>query len=153
MDQALNSMATQPNQILTLYVDDKPFALSVDEIQDVLVTPKITNVPLSGEAVIGLLNLRGRIVTALDLGFLLGLRPTVTQESNMSIIMESQGDLFSIVVDRVGEVLDFQKENFNKSPSNLDEKWRNLSNGIYNQKDNLFILLNEEKLCQSSFSS
>ena len=65
----------------------------------------------------------------------------------MSIIIEYQGDLFSIVVDKIGEVVEFQKDNFNRSPANLDECWRNLSSGVYNHNKTLFVTLNEEKIC------
>lgn len=144
----LNNLIIQPNQLLTLYVDNQPFALNVADIQDVLVTPTVTLVPLSDEVVLGLINLRGRIVTALDLGVRLGLRPSGAQEGNMSVIVESNEELFSIVADRIGEVVEFQENEFIKNPPNLDERWKNLSSGVYKHNDILYVILSEEKICE-----
>jgi purine-binding chemotaxis protein CheW len=107
------------------------FGIEVGHVRDVLVPPRMTRVPLAGADVAGLLNLRGRIVVALDLRTRLGLPPAAPDAPRMSVVVEHQGELYSLLVDGVVEVLRLDGDTIEPNPETLDPAWRGLSVGIY----------------------
>lgn len=123
-------------------VHDHHFCLNVDQVQDVLMTPTLTNVPLSPPHICGLMNLRGRVVTAIDMGVKLGVSPIVQKDNKgMSVISEIDGELYGLIFSEVGEVLSFSKKQIDTNPSNIDVMWRDFSHGISMYEDTLIVLL------------
>lgn len=133
-------------QLLEKYVHVKVhqhhFCIGVDQVQDVLVTPTLTNVPLSSAEISGLMNLRGRVVTGIDMGVMLGLAPVVRDKNRgMSVITEANGELYGLIFSEVGEVLNFTKLQIDQNQSNIDPKWRDFSLGISMMENTLIVLI------------
>jgi len=126
---------------LTLTVAGQPCALPVLAVRDVLAAQAITRIPLAPPEVAGSLNLRGRIVTAIDLRRRLGLPPRLPGEPEMSVVVEHQGELYSLLADAVGEVIPLPREGFAPNPPTLDPLWREISRGVYREDGRLLVVL------------
>ena len=134
-------------EFVTLMVCDQVCGIDVLKVQDVLGPQKITPVPLADAEVAGLLNLRGRIVTAIDLRRRLGLESRSPEEgAGMSVVVEHDSELYSLIVDSVGEVLRLPADEFERNPATLDPLWRKYSEGVYRLKEGLLVVLNGEIL-------
>lgn len=136
---------------LIIYLADQIFGIPVLHIQDVLSQQKVTKVPLAPPEVAGSLNLRGRIVTAIDVRCRLGLPKEDVQEEEeknkrMSVVVEHNDELYSLIIDRVGDVISLKNEDFKDSPPTMDQLWRSISNGIYRMDEQLLVILDVSKL-------
>ena len=139
----------EQSEFLTVLIDDQTFGIPALKIQDVLGAQKVTRIPLSSPEISGLLNLRGRIVTAINLRRRLGVEPLPEDKSPMSVVVEHKGELYSLVVDSVGEVLSLEEKDFEKTPVTLQEEWREISSGVYRLKESLLIVLDVAALLDS----
>ncbi len=140
-------------EFVTLKLAHQLLGIPVLSVQDVLKPHKITPTPLAPDWVEGVLNLRGKIVTAIDMRRRLGLPPRQSSAGfGMSIVIEYQGEPYSLLIDSVCEVLALDDENFEKNPVTLDSRWRQASAGIYQLKDELLIILDVERLLDLDFS-
>lgn len=129
-------------EFLTIMIADQIFGIPILQVQDVLGPQKVTRVPLAPRAIAGSLNLRGRIVTAIDVRACLGMPPMEkTGKHEMSVVVEYSGELYSLMIDRVGDVLSLPARDFEKSPPTLDPQWRSVCSGIYRLKDSLLVVL------------
>jgi purine-binding chemotaxis protein CheW len=128
-------------EFLTMIVGGQLFGIPVLQVQDVLGERKVTRVPLAPKEIAGSLNLRGRIVTAITMRHKLRMPPLEEGKKTMYIVVEHQGDLYSLIVDTVGEVLALPDKYFEKTLATLDPAWRDLSLGIYRLKDQLLVIL------------
>ncbi|MDE2030424.1 MAG: chemotaxis protein CheW [Alphaproteobacteria bacterium] len=127
---------------VTMFVAGQMFGIPVLQVQDVLGQQRIAHVPLAPTEVLGSLNLRGRIVTALDARLRLGLPAREGgEEESMSVVVECGDELYSIVVDKVGEVMSLPAADYERNPSTLDSRWAEVSDGIYRLKDTLLVVL------------
>jgi purine-binding chemotaxis protein CheW len=136
-------------EFLTITIANQIFGIPVLQVQDVLGEQKVTRVPLAPAAIGGSLNLRGRIVTAIDVRTCLGLPPNEQASGqNMSVVVEHGGELYSLMIDKVGDVLSLPAKDFESNPATLDPKWRNISQGIYRLKDSLLVVLDVPGLLQ-----
>ena len=133
------------NDFVTMTVANQLFGIPVLSVHDVLGPQKITKVPLSRPEVAGVLNLRGRIVTAINIRRRLGL-PDEGKQSGMSIAVEYNGEPYSLLIDKIGEVLSVSPSTFEQNPVTLDPCWREVSIGIYRLEDGLLVILDVEKL-------
>ena len=132
--------ATQ-GMFVTMTVAGQLFGIPVLKVQDVLGAQRIAHVPLAPSEVLGSLNLRGRIVTAVDVRTRLGLEPTVDKMQSMSVVVEHEGELYSLVVDKVGEVMSLAAADYERNPATLDARWQDVSSGIYRLDGTLLIVL------------
>ncbi len=132
---------------LTIWIAEQIFGIPILQVQDVLGEQTVTKIPLSPPAVAGSLNLRGRIVTAINVRACLGLSPNQNSaKTDMSVVVENAGELYSLMIDKVGDVLSLSANDFEKTPSTLDPKWQDISAGIYRLKDRLLVVLDVPKL-------
>ncbi len=138
-------LATQ-NMYVTMSIANQMFGVPVLKVQDVLGPQNIARVPLAPPEILGSLNLRGRIVTAVDVRIRLGLPPRPANEQGMSVVVEHNLELYSLIVDKVGEVLSLVDADFEKNPATLDSRWQEVSDGIFRLKDTLLIVLNVPRL-------
>ena len=122
------------------------FGIPVLAVQDVLASQRITRNPLAPAEVAGSLNLRGRIVTAIDFRRRLGLGPAPDDTAGMSIVVEHEGELYSLLVDSVGEVLHLPTGSFERNPTTLDSLWRQVSDGIFRLDEELLIVVDIARL-------
>ena len=136
----------ESREFVTIYVGNQLCGIPVLKVRDVLGPQKITRVPLAPPEVAGLLNLRGRIVTAIDLRRRLGLEPRPAEDKGMSVVVEQRGELYSLMVDSVGEVLNLPEAAFERNPATLDPRWRRFSEGVYRLKEGLLVVLNGDSL-------
>lgn len=131
---------------VTFTIAGQLFGVPVLAVQDVLRPQAITRIPMAPKEILGSLNLRGRIVTVVDTRHRLGLPKAESNELPMSIVVPHGDDLFSLAVDRVGEVLSLSSENFEPNPATLDPAWREVANGIYRLKDELLVVIDVGRL-------
>jgi purine-binding chemotaxis protein CheW len=134
---------------VTMMVSGQLFGIPVLEVHDVFVPTKLAHVPMAPPEIAGVLNLRGRIVTAIDLRQKLGYTTRPEGEKCMAIVIEHFGEPYSLLVDSVGEVLRLEAALFEKNPSNLDPKLQEISEGIYRLDANLLVVLQLNKIIQS----
>jgi purine-binding chemotaxis protein CheW len=110
-------------------------------VRDVLRPPAIAPIPLAPAAVEGAMNLRGRIVTAVDLRRRLGLPARAADIHAISIVVEHGGELYGLLADRVGEVAQFDAADRATNPPTLDASWRDISRGVHRHGESLLIVL------------
>lgn len=134
-------------EFVTMFIEGQMFGIPVLMVQDVLGPQKITRIPLAPPEVAGSLNLRGRIVTAIDVRLRLRL-PAHNEESGdaMSVVVDMRGELYSLRVDSVGEVLSLPAAKFERNPPTLDPLWREFSTGIYRLENKLLVVLDVPRL-------
>jgi purine-binding chemotaxis protein CheW len=141
-------------QYCTFYVDELLVGIEVEKVQEVLRFPEMTPVPLAPGPVRGLINLRGQIVTAIDLRRRINLPPRENDNEAMNIILRNEGGTLSFLVDRVGDVIEVSESDFEEPPENLKGASRKLIRGAYKLKDRLMLVLDTENTldisaCQS----
>lgn len=127
-------------EFLTFSVDGQLLGIPVLQVQDVLARQKVTRVPLAPPEVEGSLNLRGRIVTAINLRKRLGIDGEQPPKT-MSIVVEHRGDLYSLTVDSVGDVLGLPVASAEPPPATLEPLWRLHASEIYRLQDRLLVIL------------
>lgn len=135
-------------EYLTILVDDQKFGIPVLQIQDVLREQKVTRIPLASPEVAGSLNLRGRIVTAIDVRKRLNVVPKPGSRS-MSVVVEYNQELYSLIIDKVGDVLTLNQDRIEKNPGTLDSKWRDISDGVCQLDSELLIIMDVPRLLDS----
>jgi purine-binding chemotaxis protein CheW len=134
-------------EYVTMFIEGQMFGIPVLSVQDVLGPQKITRIPLAPPEVAGSLNLRGRIVTAIDVRMRLALKSRGgARGEGMSVVVDMRGELYSLMVDSVGEVLSLPAAKFERNPPTLDPLWREFSNGIYRLADKLLVVLDVPRL-------
>ena len=131
---------------LTLTVAEQLCGVPVLAVRDVLGHQTITRIPLAPPEVAGSLNLRGRIVTAVDLRRRLNLPPREAEAKAMSVVVERDNELYSLLADSVGEVLPLPLAQRAANPPTLDPLWREVSTGVHRLGERLVILLDVERI-------
>ncbi|MBT3238874.1 MAG: chemotaxis protein CheW [Rhodospirillaceae bacterium] len=126
---------------VTFYIKGQMFGIPVLQVQDILVPDRIASVPLAPPEVKGSINLRGRIVTVVDVRVRLGLDKRDDDGVSMGVTIEQQNELYTLLVDKVGDVIGLSKEYYENSPSTLDPLWREFASGVYRLDDKLLVVL------------
>ncbi|MCL2473594.1 MAG: chemotaxis protein CheW [Alphaproteobacteria bacterium] len=142
----MSAGVSDTDMFVTMSIANQRFGIPVLKVRDVLRSPKITHVPLAPVEVVGSLNLRGRIVTAIDVRKRMGLSKFEDEDKSMSIVVEHDGELYSLIVDTIGDVMRLPNADFERNPSTLDPVWRGVSDGIYRLENDLLIVLSVERL-------
>jgi purine-binding chemotaxis protein CheW len=127
--------------VVSMRVGDQIFGAPVLEVQDVITPTAINVVPLAPPEVAGSLNLRGRIVTAIDMRCRLGVAPRASGDAFMCVIVERMGELYALLVDDVGDVLWLSGSTFEPLPVTLPGGWRALCDGLYRLDGELLLAL------------
>lgn len=144
---------TQSKEFLTIVIAGQRFGIPILQVQDVLGEQTVTKIPLAPPEVAGSLNLRGRIVTAIDMRCRLGIEPcSKTASSTMGVVVEHENELYSLIIDEVGDVLRLRNESFKSTPSTLDSLWREISSGVYRLDDELLVILDVPNFVSSVHS-
>lgn len=131
---------------VTLTVADQLCGVPVLSVRDILGEQTITRIPLAPPEIAGSLNLRGRIVTAIDLRRRLQLPPADPGHKKMSVVTELGGELYALLVDQVSEVLSLKTSAFERNPPTLEKCWANFSTGIYRLDGRLLVVLDVARL-------
>jgi purine-binding chemotaxis protein CheW len=144
---------TETRDFVTMLIADQWFGIPVLGVQEVLGPQVIARVPLAPAEVAGNLNLRGRIATAIEMRKKLGLPARPEGQSEMSIVVDRNGELYSLVIDSVGEVLTVARNDFERNPPTLEPAIRDISLGIYRLEDKLLVVLDVERLLEQDQDS
>ncbi|MDK9722168.1 MAG: chemotaxis protein CheW [Rhodospirillales bacterium] len=140
--RSLAEVSAETQDYVTMFIDGQMFGIPVLTVQDVLGPQKVTRIPLAPREVAGSLNLRGRIVTAIDVRRRLNLKDREGQtKPGMSVVVDMNGELYSLLIDSVGEVLSLRSAAFERNPPTLDPLWREFSAGIYRLDGKLLVVL------------
>lgn len=131
--------------LVSIQVGGETFGVPVLSVQDVIAPVRIDIVPLAPPEVAGSLNLRGRIVTAIDIRKRLGMPPREAGAPHMSVIVERSGELYALQVDDVGDVLWLPVAELEPSPITLSADWRAVCDGLYRLESALMLVLNVER--------
>ena len=136
----------ETEEFVTFTIGGQLFGIPVLQIQDVLSSYQITPIPLAPPEITGSLNLRGRVVTAIDVRLRLGLAARPKEAESMSIVAENEGELYSLMVDSVGEVLALSQSAYERNPPTLDAKFRTFADSIYRLDKQLLVVLDVNRL-------
>jgi purine-binding chemotaxis protein CheW len=126
------------------------FGLRLERVRDVFVPRGLSRVPLAPPEVAGLLNLRGRIVTAIDLRRRLGLPPREDSSAPVAVGIEERGELYALIVDAVGDVLRVNRSSYEANPVNLDPRWVKVCAGVHRLEHGLMVVLDVDKVLDLS---
>ena len=133
-------------QYVTVVIGGQLFGLPIERVHDVFVPESITRVPLSRPEIAGVLNLRGRIVTAIDMRRRLHLPPREGEATPMAVGIEHKGESYGLLIDNVGEVLDLPNNGREANPVNLDPRWAAISGGVHRLNGQLMVILDVDRV-------
>jgi purine-binding chemotaxis protein CheW len=135
-------------QYCTFHLDQLFFGVEVQKVQEVIRYQEMTRVPLASPVVQGLINLRGQIVTAIDLRRRLSLKPRPEGQLPMNVVVRTDEGPMSLLVDEIGDVLEMNADSFERPPETLKGVARELIRGAYKLKDRLLLTLDTERAVQ-----
>lgn len=133
-------------QYVTVVIGGQLFGLPINKVHDVFMPDSITRVPCSEHEIAGVLNLRGRIVTAINMRCLLGVVDDDENASRMAVGIEYKGESYGFIIDNVGEVLNLSSDSHEATPTNLSKKWTDISAGVHRLEGELMVILDVEKV-------
>lgn len=133
-------------QFVTFRVHQQLFGIPALLIEEVISMLPITKIPLAPKEIAGTLNLRGRIVTAIDTRIILNLPERNPNDKFMNIVVSNKNDLYSIIVDEVNEVMDLPRLHLAPNPASMNENWQKYSEGVFQIKEELLVILNPNTL-------
>lgn len=137
------------NEYVTAMIGGQLFGLPIRQVQDVFLPERITRVPLAPGEIAGVLNLRGRIVTLIDMRDRLGLAPREADAPFMAVGVESRGESYGLLIDSVGEVLKLDDTMREPNPINLDPRLARVSAGIHRLDGQLLMLIDVDRVLES----
>jgi len=139
-------------QFCTFYINDTLLGIEVLDVQEVLRYQDMTEVPLAASEIRGLINLRGQIITAIDLRTRMKLPPRAEDQKPRNVVVRTHGEVVSFLVDSIGDVLEVSDEIFEPAPRTVDNSTRELVTGVYKLEGKLLMILNAAKAADVSAS-
>ena len=136
---------SEHNQYCTFFVADRFFGVNVKRVQEVIRYQEMTRVPLASPVISGLINLRGQIVTALDMRARLGLPPRPAGHLPMNVVVRTDDGAVSLLVDEIGDVVEVEDANRERVPETLTAAARDLIAGVCKLKGRLLLVLDTER--------
>jgi purine-binding chemotaxis protein CheW len=138
----------QTSQFCTFYLDNLLLGVELKGVQEVIRSLEMTKVPLAPAVVSGLINLRGQIVTAVDLRRRLELEPRPPDMLPMNVVVRSEDGAVSLLVDEIGDVVEVEETSFEPPPETLRGPVRTIILGVHKLNDRLMHVLDIERACQ-----
>jgi purine-binding chemotaxis protein CheW len=135
-------------QLCTFFLDGHFFGVPVQQVQEVIRYQEMTRVPLVPQVVRGLINLRGQIVTAIDLRRRLGMSDRPADQLPMNVVVRTDDGALSLLVDEIGDVIEVEEKTFEEPPETLKGMRRELIQGVHKLSDRLLHVLDIEKACR-----
>ncbi len=135
------AVGDQVTEYVTVMIGGQLFGLPISRVQDVFMPDRVTRVPLSAPEIAGVLNLRGRIVTAIDMRRRLGLPPRTDDKPSMAVGIELKGESYGLLIDTVGEVMKLGEDTREPNPVNLDARLARVSAGVHRLDGQLMVIL------------
>ena len=145
-ERAHQASEPQGGRFATFMVDRLLFGVDVADVQEVLRPQAMTRVPLAPSVISGLINLRGQIVTALDMRRRLKLAERSAGTRLMNIVVRADEEPLSLLVDEIGDVIDVDAHAFEPRPNNLDGAFKELIGGVYKLNDRLMLVLDIDSM-------
>ena len=142
--------AADHRDFVSVTVAGQVFGIPVLQVQDVLGPQRITRIPLAPAEVAGSLNLRGRIVTAIDMRRRLGLPPRSDDKPSMAVGIELKGESYGLLIDAVGEVMKLGEETREPNPVNLDGRLARVSGGVHRLDGQLMVILDVDHVLNTA---
>lgn len=139
---------SQTSQFCTFYLDELLFGIELRSVQEVIRYVEMTRVPLAPSVVSGLINLRGQIVTAVDLREQLEFKARAADARPVNVVVRSEDGSVSLLVDEIGDVVEVEEETFEPPPETLQGNVRAVILGVHKLKGRLMHVLDTEKACQ-----
>jgi purine-binding chemotaxis protein CheW len=141
----MTATAVAANEVVTFRVGAQWFGVAVLQVQEVICHQRIARVPLAPPGVAGLLNLRGQIVTAIDLHHRLEISRS-SSESLMNVVVRDRDELFALIVDEVGDVAPVNPDTMDMLPRSVDEAWSRVCTGVIRMEQGLLAVLDVTRL-------
>jgi purine-binding chemotaxis protein CheW len=142
----MNKPVSTEIEFVTAWIAGQLFGIPITRVHDVFEAERITHVPLAPAEISGVLNLRGRVVTALDMRRRLGLPPRDGAQKQMAIGIDQGGEAYGLLVDSMGEVLKLASQAQDAVPINLQKDWAAICAGVHRLEDRLMIVLDVDKI-------
>lgn len=140
-------------EYVTVMIGGQLFGLPIARVQDVFMPDRITRVPLAAPEIAGVLNLRGRIVTAIDMRRRLAMPPRTDGKASMAVGIEMKGESYGLLIDTVGEVLKLGEDTSEANPVNLDPRLARVSGGVHRLDGQLMVILDVDQVLNTSAES
>lgn len=140
-------------QYCTFRLDDLILGVDVLEVQEVIFYQEMTHIPLAHKSIKGLINLRGQIVTAIDLRQRLNLPPASSEIEQKNIVIQSGDQAVSLLVDDIGDVIEPSEDSFESTPETLNENIKEMIKGVYKLERKLLLILNSDRIINIDSSS
>ncbi len=134
------------SKICTFYVHGYFFGIEVFKIQEVIRYQEMTHVPLTDVTICGLINLRGQIVTAVDMRKRLGFPMMNADEKPTNVIVRTEDGAVSLLVDDIGDVIDISRDTFDVPPENIKGGIRTMLLEVCKLEDTLLLILDIEQV-------
>jgi len=138
----------QTRQYCSFYLQGLLFGVELQGVQEVFVPLEMTQVPLAPSVVTGLINLRGQLVTAVDLRRRLELEPRPEGMRSMNVVVRAEDGAVSLLVDEIGDVVQVDETTFEAPPETLQGRVREMILGVHKLEGRLLHVLDTEKACQ-----
>jgi purine-binding chemotaxis protein CheW len=149
-DTSHEHVAENVIEYVTVVIGEQLFGLPISRVQDVFMPDRLTRVPLSAPEIAGVLNLRGRIVTAIDMRRRLGLPPRADGRPPMAVGIELKGESYGLLIDTVGEVLKLADGTREPNPVNLDQHLARVSGGVHRLDGQLMVILDVDRVLETA---
>lgn len=137
-------------EYVTAMIGGQLFGLPIARVQDVFMPDRMTEVPLSSSDIAGILNLRGRIVTVIDMRRRLGVEERKSEQPPMAIGIECRGESYGLLIDSIGEVIALDDSLLESNPVNLDAKIAQVSSGVIRLESELLVVLDIDRVLHVS---
>jgi purine-binding chemotaxis protein CheW len=148
MDESINGADTGITEFVTAMIGGQLFGLPISRVQDVFMPDRLTRVPLASDDVAGVLNLRGRIVTAIDMRARLGLPRHDNGRPPMAVGVDMRGESYGLLIDNIGEVLKLQNDSREVNPVNLDPRMAKMAGGVHRLDGQLMVVLDVDRVLE-----
>ena len=145
-----NATSEQLIEYVTVMIGGQLFGLPISRVQDVFMPERVTRVPLAASEIAGVLNLRGRIVTMMDMRRRLGLPVRTDDKAPMAVGIEQKGESYGLQIDAVGEVLKLGEPTREANPVNLDDRLAHVSAGVHRLDGQLMVILDVDRVLNTA---
>lgn len=135
-------------EYVTAVIGGQLFGLPISRVQDVFMPERLTRVPLSSQEIAGVLNLRGRIVTVVDMRARLGLPRAEDGKPPMAVGVDLRGESYGLLIDTIGEVLRLPEASCEENPVNLDPRMAKLAGGVHRLDGQLMVVLDVDRILE-----
>lgn len=146
----MTDLSEDRGSYVTVEIGDQMFGIAIGRVREVFSPERLTRIPLAPPEIAGVLNLRGRIVTAIDMRSQLSMSAAPEGVKSMAVGVDHRGEAFALMVDRPGDVVDLDASGREAPPATLDPRWASLVEGVFRLKDRLLLILDVDRALASS---